>query len=635
MNSKFAPAMLAAASLTLALGACGGLPSPAKPPRPLQEGIGLQNWTPAQEVAWWFGSQGSRLIPRAWLLALEEPDSSRLFMDAAYVDQFGYIPDPRGGRFPIGFATDVQSDRGLQLTGLRWYAGQDDRQPWIGLNCAACHTNRIAGKDGFDRLVDGAPTMADFQGFTDALLRAMQNTAKDDAKWKRLVARVVAPRQPGEKDDARAENDRAMLDQAFTKLLRHLETLQAFNQTDGVYGHGRLDAVGHILNKVAFLNGAPVQFRSEPDAPVSYPFIWNANQHDFVQWNGLVPNQKIQLGKGNLDGGALVRNTSEVIGVFAEVVTRQYPGFSGYRSSVAIDNLTRMETQLGQLMSPAWPAELGAIDTRLAGQGKKLFERACAECHLPLDRRDLVSPIKAQMIPIWGPGGVATDPGMVCNTFTVQARGGLLTGTKQNIFDGDPLPARAQNAAYLQTQAIGVLLHAKGKIVKIAFRTLLGSQPPIEVRELQGDVRPSLEAQPKTREQRLADCMAAASSPRTSPGSLRTLAYKARPLNGIWATAPYLHNGSVRTLYQLLLPPGQREIDFWVGNHDLDPREVGFVNGKSDRWPYGSWFRTKDRNGPIRGNSNAGHDYKLFEQGQPRDFTDPERMALIEYMKTL
>ncbi|MFY0540739.1 hypothetical protein [Nannocystis pusilla] len=35
-------------------------------------------------------------------------------------------------------------------------------------------------------------------------------------------------------------------------------------------------------------------------------------------------------------------------------------------------------------------------------------------------------------------------------------------------------------------------------------------------------------------------------------------AYKARPLNGIWASSPYLHNGSVPTLHDLLLPAAQR-----------------------------------------------------------------------------
>lgn len=642
--------VLAACAATLAVGACS-LPEPAKPPKPLPDVAG-QNWSPQEQQDWWFGSQGSRLIPAAWLLALEAPDSTTLFMDPAHIDRFGYLPDPKGGRLPIGFAPDVQSDRNLEATQLQWFTGQDDRQPWIGLNCAACHTNRITLGDGFDRLVDGAPTMADFQGFTDALLSSMRKTSKDDAKWGRFVSRIVIPRRPNEADDSRVEADKALLETAFLELLTYLENIHDYNVTDIRYGHGRLDAVGHILNKVAFLNGAPLQYRGEPDAPVSYPFIWNAHQHDFVQWNGLVPNQRITLGKRHQDIGALVRNTSEVIGVFAEVVTRPYPDLNGYRSSVNVTNLMAMEDQLSRLMSPAWPAQFGAVDRggRTFLRGKALFERACADCHVDLDRRDLVTPIKAHMTPVWGHEGVRTDPGMVCNTFTFQAKSGLLRGTRQSIFDGDPLPERARTPAFLQTQAIGVMLAKKKDIIGGILRTLRGIPSRIERVELQAGVRQKLQDQPRDRQQRLADCEAASNSPRTAPGDLRTLAYKARPLNGIWATAPYLHNGSVRSLYQLLLPPARRDTRFWVGNREFDTREVGFMNGPSRKWPYGSWFSTHDDNGPIRGNSNAGHDYKVTGAAcaaddeecrrlrsplQTRDFTELERWALVDYMKSL
>ncbi len=61
------------------------------------------------------------------------------------------------------------------------------------------------------------------------------------------------------------------------------------------------------------------------------------------------------------------------------------------------------------------------------------------------------------------------------------------------------------------------------------------------------------------------------------------LSYKARSLNGIWATAPYLHNGSVPTLYDLLLPvnareaaPKARPVTFKVGAREFDPVKVGF-----------------------------------------------------------
>jgi hypothetical protein len=53
-------------------------------------------------------------------------------------------------------------------------------------------------------------------------------------------------------------------------------------------------------------------------------------------------------------------------------------------------------------------------------------------------------------------------------------------------------------------------------------------------------------------------------------------AYRARPLNGIWATAPYLHNGSVPDMMELLKPPAERPTKFYVGGWEFDPENLGF-----------------------------------------------------------
>ena len=100
------------------------------------------------------------------------------------------------------------------------------------------------------------------------------------------------------------------------------------------------------------------------------------------------------------------------------------------------------------------------------------------------------------------------------------------------------------------------------------------------------------------------------------------LAYKARPLNGIWATAPYLHNGSVPNLYELLLPASSRSKKFRVGRREFDPVRVGFATGE---YPpgFGSELDTT-----IAGNRNTGHEYGT-------DLSEDDRMALVEYLKSL
>ena len=122
--------------------------------------------------------------------------------------------------------------------------------------------------------------------------------------------------------------------------------------------------------------------------------------------------------------------------------------------------------------------------------------------------------------------------------------------------------------------------------------------------------------------------------------------YKARPLNGIWATAPYLHNGSVPTLYDLLLPKKRdgdpddgeyRPEEFQVGSREFDPVKVGL---KSTGYK-GFTFRTANSRGEtIRGNSNAGHEYTTGRTAQLdgkilKPLNKDERLDLLEYLKTL
>ena len=122
--------------------------------------------------------------------------------------------------------------------------------------------------------------------------------------------------------------------------------------------------------------------------------------------------------------------------------------------------------------------------------------------------------------------------------------------------------------------------------------------------------------------------------------------YKPRPLEGVWATPPYLHNGSVPSLYQMLLPPERRDQKFFVGRREFDPRHVGFVtepdeDGSDD----GFWLKTN-----IEGNHNTGHafaaDAASWEKhlADPKanplphgvigpEFSDEQRFDIIEYLK--
>jgi len=133
------------------------------------------------------------------------------------------------------------------------------------------------------------------------------------------------------------------------------------------------------------------------------------------------------------------------------------------------------------------------------------------------------------------------------------------------------------------------------------------------------------------------------------------LAYPARPLTGYWATPPYMHNGAIPNLYEVMSPVSERSKSFWTGSQEFDPVKVGY---RTDKFEGGFKFDTRrnfpqtteysvrelfsghlrfDRN--IAGNSNLGHEFRDAAKGTPGVIgpylTPHERMAIIEYMKVM
>jgi hypothetical protein len=95
--------------------------------------------------------------------------------------------------------------------------------------------------------------------------------------------------------------------------------------------------------------------------------------------------------------------------------------------------------------------------------------------------------------------------------------------------------------------------------------------------------------------------------------------YVARALDGIWASPPYLHNGSVPTLRDLFLPVAGRPTVFHAGGKEFHPVNVGFV---SKRTAVSYRFDTSRPE-----NSNKGHAFGT-------ELPEADRDALLEYLKT-
>ncbi len=595
-----------------------------------------QGWTDAQRQQWYTLSQGSRLLPLSWMQALEQPGETFPLLLRNHSEKYRYVfnsgeePAP----LPIGFAIDIQSDKLFSpVTRLRWKAGQSDKEPWVGMNCAACHTNDLAYK-GKRLRIEGAPTLANFQGYLRSVNDALVETQNWPEKWDRFALKVLG--------SADTSANRNMLRDALDSLVKWQLRVQEANDTSLVYGFGRLDAFGHIYNKVLLRTEHNDQPRNPSDAPVSYPFLWNIHQHDKVQWNGSAPNIRVSE---TLDIGALGRNVGEVTGVFADLTLLNVgPAIVGYPNSARVKNLLVLEQLVAKLKPPVWHASFPPIDAGKWEQGKRLFHEgsnACVNCHQVIARDDLSTRFNAKMAALSGPKAIGTDPWMACNAYTYRARTGRLKFTSKKFFPALGLYGNAAPIGdMLGTTVIGAIYNKKDQLLEVgeeSLRNLLATgnlydlKKPVTAPEL--DILDGFfgmgASMTVSKADRLKQCMEEKNE---------FLAYKGRPMNGIWATPPYLHNGSVPSLYDLLLPPAQRPAFFALGTREFDPERVGYVTDKSNP-VYKSdqafaestfLFRTMSATGaPIDGNSNAGHDYGNAA------LSEADRWALVEYMKAV
>jgi RoxA-like, cytochrome c-like len=331
-------------------------------------------------------------------------------------------------------------------------------------------------------------------------------------------------------------------------------------------GFGRLDAHERGVN--LFL-AAPLK---EPKnyvpetAPVRFPPLWDTPYFDWVLYNAAVRQP-------------LTRNVIEALGVQApirhETILQQK-----IVHLLDMDAIVAGQRALQDLKSPVWPeAILGLIDVAKANRGREVYNRLCISCHQVIDRathapRDRV---------------VDAQRDIVIPTFDLQAIG------------TDPRQAQTFEKRKVSLAGIGgpadIPSHKAGELVAGKIGSQWSEESPENAK-------------------RAAEINAG------RPHEFRALlAYRARPLNGIWATPPYLHNGSVPSLYQLLLPASQRSKVFYYGNWEFNPETVGFESGS----PFvgASKYDTS-----LPGNSNAGHEYGT-------DLSDDDRKALIEYLKTL
>jgi hypothetical protein len=549
-------------------------PLPALPSPGGQNGL-----LDSERASFYHLSEGGELFPLDWLLALdvEVPASDgsvrvRRFLDN--IERFGLLPDARHPGNPYGLPVGVSLAR-AKLSGTEM----------IGLNCAACHVGQVQYQHHAVR-IDGAGNMAYVNKFLEHLASETEATFKAPQRLARFWDRVRAVRRErragGARDEADVAEDETFarrITQLFTsnrglleaqvRALRNVPTLKRSLAISTDEGYGRLDAFGIGRDELFGAIGA----NSLPaDAPVSIPHIWGMEYTGWLQW-------------GANTNSVMERNIGQALGVGALFDAKTF------ESTVRIENLHQLETLAYKITPPKWPDIFPPIDTARADRGRALFYQYCAGCH-----ETFKTDGRMRTYQLFSLDEVGTDP-MTAINFERQVM----------LADGTILPFPAA--------ALGLITQIKQK----AYQERNMDAQTIAQWE-QRQIRSGPQWDPTFR----APLLDADKWDDTRGRKI----YRSKTLVGIWATAPFLHNGSVPTIYHLLKPAADRPVTFPTGQREYDAINLGI---QTDRSKYvlppglpGFLMDTR-----LRGNWNTGHEWSFYPT-----LTDDKRYAIIEFLKT-
>jgi len=641
-----------------------------------------QGWSRDERLRFYYHPQGSAQVMLAqmryaWFINLERPFGRDRFAAPANLGRYGFLTELRQqadpvwnpGNLPVGFTKYYDEKLGAEL---------------LDFTCSLCHTGelhyqgtavRIDGGQAMHAITDMKPGQ-----FQADLMLSMLATYWNPWKFNRFARNVIEPRLTGgtaagfDFDAARREL-RAEFGASIRTLLANAWTDLEHGNYPVFEGYGRTDATQRIANTVFGRHISPDNYRPAT-APVSYPHLWDIAKFDWVQWQGYASQP-------------MARNINESLGVGARLdlfdeFGAPLPLHLRYDTSIHPDRLHEIERTLAKLKAPRWPEQLfGKIDIEKARAGRVLFDVHCRHCHGPhLDpyvdpkfidaatgeRQPGVTFVlgedgscaasspehpragppltEAQCLNLQNPQRIADVEGRAVyeiddklrvtgtngSESVVEWRVALLpitdVGTDRNAalnFANHRYDASRLGWTPEELISLCIAPEVAGKIDPGSVSAVVG----LNIMSTAISNRYFEQFPPASREQ-LFKYMGYGvfDYPRTDPERLKN--YKSRPLHGIWATPPFLHNGSVRTVYQMISPREERESWFWSGTKEYDPVDLGY---RSLPVPGAVKYDTR-----VTGNDNTGHEFRAGCQsnGVIGPYLKPgQRKQIIEYLKAM
>jgi mono/diheme cytochrome c family protein len=526
-------------------------------------------WSDPERVEYYHLPEGSELVPYTLLANIVSLKTGKPFLQN--MERFGFIPDatstgnPHG--LPVGLTTVHSRDQ--SHTGLEM----------VGFNCAACHVAELAYQ-GKRLRIDGAPSLVDLQSYQLELKDSLDAALRDPAKAVALVIAIDHDQHAG--DTPTAQDASAYGSDPATKNAGDIAASSTADKGFHSVSSGAADAAG----PTAALQGPTFAIRFQRDLALLKARL------AYLKYGKLLVGGT-EPGPGRVDAFGAARNIlfpNDAVKMQSPVsfpfiwdvpdTTQQRSGtdtvwihYDGNTNSI-------LERNIGQALGMGAVFDPRTYESTLRIANLHRLEVLTHKLQAPKWPADILGPLdkakasKGEKIfsdtcrdchqnRLYSLTDAGTDP-QRANSFGQAVAGGIpFPKAIQPILDG--LKSRA-----FSDDGISAADQATMDANPVIWRA--------------------------------------------------TGQYLARPLTGVWATAPYLHNGSVPTLWDLL-HPSQRPAKFIMGNREYHPAKLGYAN-TGNGWTF-------DTSQP--GNSNSGHAGDKYGT----NLTEDQKASLLEYLKTI